>query len=132
MDRNIYLQNVDLEEAVNEYLRGLDSSMGLIKSELIPTQESLGRVLANPIFAVASSPNYNAAAMDGIMVNSRSTRGASETKPLILALGVDFEEINTGFPIRDPYDAVIMIEDVVFPDDKKGQEAVIKAAAATL
>jgi len=137
MDRNIYLENTDLEEAVSEYLEQLKPSMDLINSETIPTQESLGRVLTNPIFAVTSSPNYNAAAMDGIMVNSRNTRGASESKPVTLNRGTDFEEINTGFPIREPYDAVIMIEDVVYPKDSQdgsgsqSQQAIIKAAVST-
>lgn len=130
MERNIYLENTDLEEALGEYLKQIEPSMDLIKSETIPTQESLGRVLTTPIFAVTSSPNYNAAAMDGIMVNSRNTKGASESKPIILSRGRDFEEINTGFPIVDPYDAVIMIEDIVYPKDDL-DKVVIKAAAST-
>ena len=131
MDRNIYLENADLEEAVAEYLGHLDPSMDLIKSETVPTQESLGRVLTSPVFAVTSSPNYNAAAMDGIMVNSRKTKGASESRPLTLKKGEDFEEINTGFPIREPYDSVVMIEDVVYPNGEEGQEAIVKSAAST-
>lgn len=130
MDRNIYLENTDLEEAVSEYLKHLEPSMALINKETIPSQESLGRVLATPIFAITSSPNYNAAAMDGIMVNSRTTKGASESKPLTLIRGKDFEEINTGFPIRDPYDAVIMIEDLVYPKGENHQ-VIIKAGAST-
>lgn len=140
MARNIYLENTDLEEAISEYLKELEPSMELIDSENIPTQESLGRVLTNPIFALTSSPNYNAAAMDGIMVDSQKTRGASESKPLTLTRGVDFEDINTGFPIREPYDAVIMIEDIVYLNgqkneqgdaDKQGQHCIIKSAAST-
>lgn len=131
MERNIYLQNADLEEALAEYLKQLEPSTALIKSETIPTQESLGRVLVDPIFAVTSSPNYNAAAMDGIMVNSSSTKGASESKPLRLTLGLDYQEINTGFPIREPYDAVIMIEDIVYPKGQENQHCIIKSAAST-
>ena len=140
MDRNIYLENTDLEEAICEYLKELEPSMELIESENIPTQESLGRVLTNPIFALTSSPNYNAAAMDGIMVDSQKTRGASESKPLTLTRGVDFEDINTGFPIQEPYDAVIMIEDIVYTNgqqnqqsntDEQGRHCIIKSAAST-
>lgn len=143
MERNIYLQNADLEEALAEYLKQLEPSMALIKSETIHTQESLGRVLVDPIFAVTSSPNYNAAAMDGIMVKSSSTKGASESKPLTLTRGIDYEEINTGFPIREPYDAVIMIEDIVYSKgeidgsgnlditSKQNNRCVIKSAAST-
>ena len=58
-------------------------------------------------------PNHNAAAMDGIMVIAERTYQASEANPITLTEGADFDYINTGHPIREPYDSDIMIEDIV-------------------
>ena len=127
--RNIYLENIDIEEAVQTYLKELEPAMNLVEKEKVSTHQSLGRVLAEPLFAIASSPSYNGAAMDGIMVRSEATKGATETKPLTLVRGKDFEEINTGFPLKDPFDAVIMIEDLVYPQGEEGGSVVIKEAA---
>lgn len=113
MKRNIYLSNISVEEALNKYFdRFNDFNHGLEK-ENIQVEASVGRITAAPVFAVTSSPNHNAAAMDGIAVVSKATFGASESCPILLEKEKDFEYINTGYVIRDPYDAVIMIEDVV-------------------
>lgn len=84
--------------------------------ENIRVLDSQGRVSAGAVFAKLSSPNFNAAAMDGIAVKAKSTFGASEATPLRLKKDTDFIYINTGNPMREPYDAVIMIEDVVEVD----------------
>jgi putative molybdopterin biosynthesis protein len=128
-ERNIYLDNIDIEEAVSSYLKELEPAMEFLNKEKTATHQSLGRVLSEPLFAVTSSPGYNGAAMDGIMVSSEATKGASEAAPLTLLRGKDFEEINTGFPIREPFDAVIMIEDLVFPQGEEGDQVIIKEAA---
>ncbi len=117
MDRNIYLSNTDLEEAVGIYLEKMARSSPDIGVEEIDTCDAAGRVTARPIFASISSPNHNAAAMDGIMVISAATYMATEAAPVILRKGTDFAYINTGHMILEPYDAVIMIEDIVdLPD----------------
>ncbi len=130
MERNIYLENTDIEEALSIYLDRLESRMEPVASEMIKTGDALGRVLAKPVFARVSAPNYNAAAMDGIMVVAAATYEASETNPLSLLRGRDFEYINTGHPIVEPYDAVIMIEDIVLPEGEGSGTAVIKSAAS--
>lgn len=130
LERNVYLDNTDIEEALNIYLSKLDGCMESMAIERIRTGEGLGRVLAKPVFARVSAPNYNAAAMDGIMVVASATYEASETKPVSLIRGKDFEYINTGHPMVDPYDAVIMIEDVVLPKGEESQEAVIISSAS--
>ncbi len=130
MERNIYLENTDIEEALGIYLDRLESSMGSVAPEIIKTGDGLGRVLAKPVFARVSAPNYNAAAMDGIMVVAAATYEASETNPVSLLRGRDFEFINTGHPMVEPYDAVIMIEDIVLPEGEGSGTAVIKSAAS--
>lgn len=112
---------MDLEEALKIYFNRIQSCMSSLKKQEIEANRCVGRVTAEPVFARCSSPNYNAAAMDGIAVISKSTFNANEHNPLILEEGVDFETVNTGYMIRDPYDAVIMIEDIVEIDENHVQ-----------
>ena len=114
MDRNIYIDNMDLEEALHLWEHKL-SEAGCLKpleAEIIPVDESLGRITAEPVFARLSSPFYNGAAMDGIAVQFQDTSGASETNPVQLSLHTQFEWVNTGNVLPENFDAVIMVEDV--------------------
>lgn len=113
MERNIYLSNTDIAEAVALYLGKLEGALKQVKMERADIRQARGRVTATPVIAKLSSPNHNAAAMDGIMVISDKTFSANEANPVILSRGTDFEYINTGHLIVEPYDSVIMIEDVV-------------------
>lgn len=113
MERNIYLSNTDIEEAVALYLKKLEPAAAAVRTEQSDIREALGRVTAAPVIAKLSSPNHNAAAMDGIMVISGRTFSANESNPVVLDKGNDFEYVNTGQVISEPYDSVIMIEDVV-------------------
>ena len=117
-DRNIYIENVDVDEAKKEYY-GKISDKFLSQYEQINVLNSLGRVTYEAIYAENSSPHYNAAAMDGILVRAKETIGASEVSPKILVENKDFKYINTGNPVTDDYDAVIMIEDVIELEDGK-------------
>ena len=116
--RNRYIDNIDVEEARDRYYKRLNLKP---KYEEINVLNSLGRVTFEAIYAKSSSPNYNAAAMDGILVESSNTIGATETNPKILEEGKDFIYINTGNVVVEPYDAVIMIEDVIEIDKNKVQ-----------
>ncbi|MDD3167856.1 MAG: molybdopterin biosynthesis protein [Eubacteriales bacterium] len=119
MERNIYLSNTDLEEAVSLYLEKLEPAKSKVATEKADIREAAGRVTAAPVIAKLSSPNHNAAAMDGIMVISDRTFSANEANPVVLNRGTDFEYINTGHLIVEPYDSVIMIEDVVVLNDEQ-------------
>jgi putative molybdopterin biosynthesis protein len=77
----------------------------------------LGRITAEPVFAGLSSPFYNGAAMDGIGVRFQDTIGASEATPVRLSLHQQFEWVNTGNVLPEPFNAVIMVEDVQPIDD---------------
>src|SRR5665648_486210 len=112
MDRKVYLNITDIEEAVAIYLEKIKPLLNSVKKETVDVRESRGRITSRPVFARISSPNHNAAAMDGIMVVAERTYVANEANPVVLSRGVDFEYINTGHVIREPYDSVIMIEDV--------------------
>lgn len=108
--RNIYLSNISLDEARGMLLEKLGAGSG---KEIINTEDSLGRVTAEAVYSVNSSPSYNEAAMDGIAASAKATFEASEKNPVILTEGKDFVYVNTGAPIEEEFDCVIKIEDVV-------------------
>ncbi|MDP2945241.1 MAG: molybdopterin biosynthesis protein [Atribacterota bacterium] len=114
MKRNIYLSKLTLKEAQEKFYKTLlkYKLAQPLKRELVPTEDSLGRVTAEPIFARISSPYYQAAAMDGVVVRARDTYEASESSPITLKINQDFHFINTGNPIPFGFDAVIKIEDI--------------------
>jgi putative molybdopterin biosynthesis protein len=88
-------------------------------------EEALGRVTAEPIWAARSSPPFDAAAMDGIALRAAATRGAGETTPLLLAPG-EFAVVDTGDPMPEGFDAVVMREHVHYIDGR----AELRAAVA--
>jgi putative molybdopterin biosynthesis protein len=123
--RNLYLSNTPVEEALDKYRQAL--ALARPESETLAVSACAGRVTAKAVFALYNSPLYDSAAMDGIAVISSATVGARETAPLTLIPGRDFLVIDTGDPIRPPYDAVIMAEDI---EPQPDSSAVIRAAAS--
>jgi putative molybdopterin biosynthesis protein len=120
MKRKVYLDDLPWESALERYLAFLDN-MGALDpgvSEHIFVEEALGRITAAPVYARISSPHYHASAMDGMAVRSTDTYGASETTPKQLKVGEGAVMVDTGDPLPEGCDAVIMIEDVhyVSPD----------------
>ncbi len=91
----------------------------------LPIERAIGRVTAEPIWAVRSSPPFDSAAMDGIAVRAADTVGASETTPLLLAPDA-FVVLDTGDPMPDGFDAVVMREHVHYVDGR----AELRAAVA--
>ncbi|MHB8917944.1 MAG: molybdopterin biosynthesis protein [Desulfocucumaceae bacterium] len=112
--RDVYLSDRPLEEAVQGYLEMLRSAGALKpgRPEKIPVQQAAGRVTGAPVYALNSSPHYHASAMDGIAVRSVDTFGASEKAPKRILLGKNAVMVDTGDPLPEACDAVIMIEDV--------------------
>jgi putative molybdopterin biosynthesis protein len=111
MARNIYLNMKTLEEA-RRIVRDRLLPLREPQSEVVPVPESVGRVLAEPVFAALSAPSYHAAAMDGIAVRAETTYGATESQPRTLAIGSEAFFVNTGHALPADTDAVIMIENV--------------------
>jgi len=112
--RNIYLSKLTLKEAQEKFYKTLlkYKLAQPLKGELVSTEDSLGLITAEPIFARISSPYYQAAAMDGVVVRARDTYETSESSPITLKINQDFHFINTGNPIPFGFDAVIKIEDI--------------------
>ncbi|MBQ3210115.1 MAG: molybdopterin biosynthesis protein [Oscillospiraceae bacterium] len=119
-----YLTNVALEKAREEYLAKLiENGFGPI-SERIAVQNSCGRVTAEAVYAHICAPHYAASAMDGIAVNAKDTFNATETTPITLTAD-KFVVLDTGDPIPEGCDAVIMVEDIV-----RNQDATVTIHAA--
>ena len=122
-ERNLYLNNLPLEDAIQKYFTALEGRL-LPRFEEIAVEDSLDRVTCTAIYARCSSPPFNAAAMDGIAVIAASTAGASDSRPLTLHCrgsgknNAEYISVNTGDPIYPPWDAVIMAEDITpLPDN---------------
>ncbi len=130
--RKIYLENIPLSDALDLWSKKLKEA-GLDKplpGEKISVDNSLGRVTAEAVSAKISSPFYHASAMDGYAVKFADTFGASETKPKSLKIGEQAIYVDTGDPMPDGFDAVIMIEDVNVVKEQgargKGQDEFIE------
>jgi putative molybdopterin biosynthesis protein len=121
MKRKIYLKMHTLSDAQRIWRE----AFGSIRTDVeeIQTTEALGRVTAEPVFAQRSVPHYHGAAMDGIAVDAAKTFGANETSPIRLRIGQDAFPVDTGDPLPNGTNAVIMIENV-FPVE--GEENLVE------
>ena len=107
-----YLTNVPLEKAREDYIQLLESQGFGPQTEVIPVWDACGRVTAQAVYAHICAPHYAASAMDGVAVNAKDTFGATETTPITLNPS-QFVVLDTGDPIPEGRDAVIMVEDIV-------------------
>ncbi len=110
-----YLSNYPLEEARELFLKALFDAGLKPRVEHVPTCEANGRITAEAVYAHICAPHYNACAMDGIALQASLTFGASETRPVILPQN-SFKWVNTGDPLAENYDCVVMVEDVIETD----------------
>ncbi len=112
-----YLQNVPLEEAKEKFFSLCLEDISNLKSEKVLSSESCGRVLSEAVYAKICSPHYNASAMDGIAVKAKDTYGASENTPIILSEDM-YSVVDTGDPLPENCDSVIMVEDISVLENK--------------
>jgi len=118
--RQVYLSMKSLEEARRVFFARFGPPMrtGI---ETVKSEDSSDRVTAEPIFAKRSAPAYHASAMDGIAVRAEDTYGTTERHPKTLEMERDAVWVNTGQPLPEPFDAVIMIENVHQMDDSRAE-----------
>lgn len=121
-----YLTNVPLEQARKDYLRALAEQGFQARTERIRVQDSFGRITARAVYAHINAPHYACSAMDGIALYARDSFGATETTPVTLR-PEQFVTVDTGDPIPEGCDAVIMVEELVKNEDGS---VTIHAAAA--
>ena len=118
--RDVFLNKKNLTQAKRIWKNILDKS-GYplhLEPEIIPVEDALNRIAFETVYSAQSSPFYTASAVDGIAVNARITNGASLSTPKILELGKDGVPVNTGDPLPQGFNAVIMVEDVEITDNK--------------
>ena len=123
--RNLYLKNTPVDDALEQFMEAVRKRVS-VRYETISVLDALDRITSQAVYARCCSPLFNSAAMDGIAVVAENTAGASEASPKVLE-SEDYLVINTGNPIREPYNAVIMAEDAMELGEGRLQ---ITAAAA--
>jgi molybdopterin molybdotransferase len=119
-----FLQLSPPGEALARFLAAIPAKD--IRTEILPSQEALGRVLAQDVRAPHSLPPFARSTVDGYAVRARDTFGASPSLPAYLRLvgevrmGVEADcevgvmqaaKVHTGGMIPADADAVVMLED---------------------
>lgn len=114
MPRDVFLESTPLSDALGKWLErcAFEGVARPFPEETMSVIDSLGRITAEAVIAKISSPFYHSSAMDGYAVRFPETFGASERTPKFLEIGKQAVPIDTGDPIPDGFNAVIMIEDV--------------------
>lgn len=126
MTEGIYLKNLAWEEALALMMQGLGSSCQP-SNERLQVRKALGRITGETIHARRSSPHYPAVAMDGYAVRAQDTFGLNEREPRWFALAEKAIAVDTGDPLPEGMDAVVMLEEVLAQEQGKIllQEAVV-------
>jgi putative molybdopterin biosynthesis protein len=109
---SVYLHDIPLPEAKARLKQALQDAglWRVLATASIPLDENaLGRVTAEPIWAKISSPHYHASAMDGFAVRAVATNGALPSKPITLQIGPEAQYVDTGDPLPDWANAVILL-----------------------
>ncbi len=119
--RNVYLEDIPLDEARARLEAALCEAghWEPLPGERVPLASALGKITAEPVWAIRSSPHYHASAMDGYAVRARDTLNATETHPVTLMLDEQAIPVNTGDPLPPDMNAVIMIEHVQQPAEDR-------------
>ncbi len=114
MHETPYLHDIALDEARKRWWQGLQAIGALepLTGERVPLWEAAGRVTAAPVWAKLSEPHYHASAVDGYAVVAEETVGATETSPKRLRLGKQAVYVDTGDPLPQGKNAVLMREHV--------------------
>ncbi|MDE2571627.1 MAG: molybdopterin biosynthesis protein, partial [bacterium] len=111
-ERHLYLRDLSVEEARARFdalLARLAYDRPL-PGEVVDLADALDRVAAAHVAARISSPHYHACAMDGVAVLAARTQGATEGAPVRLRLGTEALSVDTGDPLPEGCDAVVMAE----------------------
>ena len=130
MPRSPFIRDVPAVQALDAWQAArADAGCPIrLDAERLGLAEAIGRVTAEPVWARRSSPAFDSAGMDGVAVRSVDTVGASPSTPITLT---DFDVIDTGDPMPQGRDAVVMREHVHLigpaPDSTAAAELVAAA-----
>ncbi|MGH3268486.1 MAG: hypothetical protein ACRDN1_05355 [Trebonia sp.] len=83
-----FIRDVPAAQALDAWRAAREAAgcPGRLPAVTVPVTEAGGLVTAAPIWAVRSSPPFDAAGMDGFAVRSADTLGASETTQALLSI----------------------------------------------
>lgn len=112
MERQIYLESKAWQEGLSLMMEKLAGHC-IPKNEFVDVRQALHRITGTIIRAKRNSPHFAAAAMDGYALRAKETHGLSEREPRWLELGVQAIQVDTGDPIPEGLDAVVMLEEVL-------------------
>ena len=138
---SLYLRDIPLQDAISLLEEALIKAnlWKVLGTQMIPLDENaLGRVLGKSLHAKISSPGFNSAAMDGFVVKSEETVGATLSFPKSLFVEKQAKYVDTGDLIPEGFNAVVPIEDVESLDTQGGnsidprQPASIRLRTATV
>ncbi len=115
MKRKIYLRMKTLPEARNALLSRFAPG-DLVGEEEISSRQACARITSRPVIARLSAPGFHSAAMDGYAVVAEDTFSARDEAPVRLGLGEQAVPVNTGMPLPDGKNAVVMVEHCVESD----------------
>ncbi len=110
MPEALFLSDIPAAEALASWLPAVSGRVEAVELEL---EQALGRVTAAPVWALRSSPAFDAAAMDGIALRAADTFGATETAPRRIER---FVIVDTGDALPEGCDAVVMREQLHWED----------------
>jgi len=138
-----FLELLPPDEARQQLLTELAAALVPLPEEMIPLEESLGRVLSRPIQAPHPLPTFSRSSVDGYAVRAHETYGASESLPAYLRLLPEevpmgdapaftitpgtAAVIHTGGMLPEGADAVVMLEHTAIAGP--GMLEVMRAAA---
>lgn len=126
-----YLNVLKIDDALNQMKLRCQSRDSLV--EMVDINDSLGRYLAEDLYATENLPSFRRSMVDGYAVLSSDTLGASEQSPMILRImgQIDMGSkseysltpgyavyVPTGGEIPEGANAVVMIEhtEELYPD----------------
>ena len=129
------LQFISMEEAYGEIEER--ASRRLIPTALVPLEDAVGRILAEPAVAKLSIPPFNNSARDGVVLSASGLSAATGGSPIKLAgelragdsvevangIDGDAARIMTGAPVPSWAEAIVMIEDLTLNDDGTGDQS---------
>ena len=90
---------------------------GLVGLETIPTEQAAGRVTARAVRARCPSPTAHVSTRDGWAVEAALLAQASPENPVLLAIGTDCSQVNTGWALPSEAHGVVPLEEAAPQED---------------
>lgn len=112
MERQIYLENKAWQDGLALMMEKL-SPFCIPQNELVDVRHALNRITGKLVRAQRSSPHYPASAMDGYAVRSKETFNLTEREPRWFEWNSHAIQVDTGDPLPEGMDAVVMLEEVL-------------------